>query len=150
MAGHPPVQPVHLFGNLEILVQQAEYKSRGISFLRGFGNDPYCRVRVGTTIFKTKIYKGPDKGSKSSWYEKFNFNLTGPISVQFEIMDADELTPDSIIGLAKVSLDSANVPNGQPQWITLTKVDGSTPVGRIEVCFITVYIHLQLFSQLDT
>ena len=139
--------PIALVGVLEIHVMECEYKKRGLGgIFNGLGNDPYCRVRIGTsTSFKTRIYKGVDKGTRAAWFEKFTYHLNGPINLQFEVLDEEEFTPDSLIGMAKLDINATTLFNGQPQWLSLSKRCGATIEGRFQVA-LTLRPHVPVYG----
>lgn len=90
--------------------------------------EPYVKIRQGTKTSKTKVYKGGDKNYGGKFFEKFNFQISGPTGFTFEVYDED-IGRDDYLGSATVNLTTN--PNGQPAWYTLTK--GSKTFGKIQV-----------------
>lgn len=139
--------PAALHGVLEVHIMECEYPKRG--FFRGFGNDPYVNVRLGTMHFKTRVYDGPDKATRATFFEKFDFSITNQVSLQLEILDKDDLTPDSLIGMCNVEVNK--VPDGAAFWVPLTKRDRSTSAGRLQISLrlkppATHYAHAGVYS----
>ncbi|KAL6760669.1 C2 domain-containing protein [Haematococcus lacustris] len=68
--------------------------------------DPYCKLRVGNQLLRSKTHQ---RGGKSPvWNETFHFNLVNDNTLNIEVMDEDMLS-DDFIGKVSVSLSDVRV-----------------------------------------
>lgn len=97
------------FGKLTVkMVGGVEIKNQG------FGkSDPYCKVRIGSQEFQSRVHSGG--GTSPVWGDMFDFDIANEREMQVEVWDKQAMGNDRMLGSAKANIMA---------WISTGSYDG--------------------------
>eukprot|EP00826_Nyctotherus_ovalis_P057018 TRINITY_DN7789_c0_g3_i2.p1 TRINITY_DN7789_c0_g3~~TRINITY_DN7789_c0_g3_i2.p1 ORF type:complete len:143 (-),score=30.51 TRINITY_DN7789_c0_g3_i2:246-674(-) len=72
--------------------------------------DPYVKIQLGNTTFRTKTHK--DASKLPSWFDVFEFKRATEQVLEFHMLDEDVVS-DDLVGSGVLSLENICVPCGK-------------------------------------
>jgi len=100
---------------------------------KGGTSDPYVKLRVGTTTYKTKVIK---KCLNPKWEETFRFKVANPKTSKLviDVFDKDKWTKDDPLGSLSIPLTKLEQGVETENWLNLTGVKS----GQINIALTAV------------
>jgi len=96
--------------------------AQGLSEKDFFGRqDPYCIIRCGNQVFRTRTHV--DGGKNPVWNQTFPFNVVSENSAFITIMDSDE-GDDDFVGTATIDFSTARSYGTDRRQVPVTKKSG--------------------------
>ncbi len=130
VGGGPVVAPANMVGRLTVTVVEARLaKNYGLTRM-----DPYCRVRVGHSVYETPTCANGSKEPK--WNKTFNcYLLQGVRNVDVEIYDECTFSSDPLVAYGSFPLPAAVVENHEvsDEWYPLSGQEGAGKEGVVHL-----------------
>lgn len=127
---HTVAAPANMIGRLTVTLVEAKLaKNYGLSRM-----DPYCRVRVGHSVYETPTCANGSKEPK--WNKTFNcFLLRGIKNLDVEIYDECTFSQDTLIAHGSFPLPKQVISANQvcDQWFQLSGSEGEGKEGMIHI-----------------
>lgn len=122
--------PENMIGRLTVTIVEAKLtKNYGFSRM-----DPYCRVRVGHSVYETPTCANGSKEPK--WNKTFNcYLLQGIRNMELEIYDECTFSTDPLIATATYPLPESVTVRHEvaDEWLTLSGQEGPDKEGMVHV-----------------
>ena len=128
--GHTVAAPANMVGRLTVTVVEAKLaKNYGLSRM-----DPYCRVRVGHSVYETPTCANGSKEPK--WNKTFNcYLLQGIKTMDLEIYDECTFQQDALIAYGSFPIPESVTVSHEvvDEWFSLSGNEGPGKEGMIHI-----------------
>lgn len=92
--------------------------------------DPYAKIRLGNTTYRTKTHK--NAGKVPSWFDVFEFKRTTEQILEFTIFDEDVFS-DDLVCSGSLSLSNICIENGSKFYDSIKLSYKDKPAGELFV-----------------